>query len=338
MKKIVLSVLSCMVAVSLAACGSSSRSSGYKYAAYDAAPAAANYESYAETESVYGGYAEEAIANGSVELGDKETFNDTARKLIKTYNLSLETDSFDALLPSIDSEITNLGGYVQNLDTYNGSSYNYSSSSRYCYLTARIPTKNLEAFVSFVGNAANVTNKNLSVEDITLDYVDTSSRKKTYEVEYDRLLSLLEKAENMEDIITIESRLSEVRYHLESMESQLRTYDNLVDYATVYININEVKVFTEPEPETYGQKIARSFKDGFNRAKDGLADFFVGFVGAVPTLVVLAVIAAIVILIIKGINRANRKKREKKLEKRADLLMNSAKETAMIKAKENNGN
>ena len=56
----------------------------------------------------------------------------------------------------------------------------------------------------------------------------------------------------MEDIITIEQRLSDVRYQLESMESQLRSYDNRVDYSTVYLYIDEVEVYTPVEEETVG--------------------------------------------------------------------------------------
>lgn len=335
MKKFQLTAIVVVMALGLTACGSSN-SYSTKRAAYDYAPAAMTEAAWAGNgfydEEVY---AEEESASTS-ELGEAETLNDTARKLIKTYNISLETDQFDALLPNIDNEINALGGYVQNLDTYNGSSYNYSSSSRYCNMTVRIPTKNLESFVTFVGNVANITNKNLSVEDITLDYVDTSSRKKTYQVEYERLLALLDKADNMEDIITIESRLSEVRYHLESMESQLRTYDNLVDYATVYVNISEVKVFTEPEPETYGSRIVRSFKNGYQNVKEHLGDFFVGFIGAIPTLVVWAVVITIIVLVVKAIRKAGKKKNEKRAAKRSAELMNRAIETANAKAMENN--
>ena len=69
---------------------------------------------------------------------------------------------------------------------------------------------------------------------MTLQYVDLESHKKALTTEQDRLIELMEQAETVEDIITIEGRLSEVRYQLESMESQLRTYDNKIDYSTVY--------------------------------------------------------------------------------------------------------
>ena len=54
------------------------------------------------------------------------------------------------------------------------------------------------------------------MDDVTLRYVDVDSHKKALETEQERLLALLEKAENVEDIITIENRLSDVRYELEN--------------------------------------------------------------------------------------------------------------------------
>lgn len=339
MKKFALITVSVLTALSLCACGSSASDSAYSFAnskqAYTAEAPAAAMERYA-----YDGFAEEAYvdaesANGSYEEADSTRFDDSARKLIKTYNLSIETENFDNLLNSIDDKINELKGYVQELNTSNGSSFYGSNHSRRCNMTVRIPTKNLETFVAFVGEASNITDKSLSVEDVTLDYVDTNSRKEAYEVEQERLLALLDKAESMEDIITIESRLSEVRYHLETMESQLRTYDNLVDYATVYIYISEVEVYTAPEPESYGERLLRSFTDGLSDVKDGLSNFFVNFVGALPGIVVFVAVVVIVFFIIKGIRKASFKKRVKKEQARSEKLMAQAIETAKNKAKEN---
>ena len=95
-------------------------------------------------------------------------------------------------------------------------------------MTARIPAKRLDEFVQRVGEQSNITNKEERVEDVTLQYVDLESRKKALATEQDRLLELLEKAESVEDIISIEARLSDVRYELESMESQLRTLNNQI--------------------------------------------------------------------------------------------------------------
>lgn len=104
------------------------------------------------------------------------------------------------------------------------------------------------------------------------------------------LLELLEQAETIDDIITIESRLSDVRYQIESMESQLRTFDNQVSYSTVYLYIDEVKTYTQTEEQTRLQRMAGGFVNSLKGIGNGFLDFCVSFVIALPYLVVWAVI------------------------------------------------
>ncbi|MBO4679934.1 MAG: DUF4349 domain-containing protein [Lachnospiraceae bacterium] len=330
MKKFLRVALAVLSVAALTACGS---------AKSDAA-----YDSYASTEAMYvtnskaaapeAGYYDEEYyeesdsGSGSADYEDNTVYNDTARKLIKTYNVSAETEDFDNFVSATEERVNALHGYIQDMDSYNGSNYSGKKDRRYCNLTIRVPVKNLDAFVNFVGDSANVTNKRLSVEDITLQYVDSESRKKTYEIQRDRLNELLEKADSTADITTILDSLSEVEYRLERQTSQLRTYDNLVDYATVYLYINEVTKYTPPEPEKYWDRVKRSFSNGIENLVEGLKDFFVGFVGALPGLVLFAVIVAIIVIVIRAIVKAGSKKREAKREKRAEELMNQAKETA----------
>ena len=70
--------------------------------------------------------------------------------------------------------------------------------------------------------------------------------------EQERIWALLEKADTLEAVIALEERLSEIRYQLESMESQLKLYDNQVDYSTVSIHISEVAVYTPTGSQSVG--------------------------------------------------------------------------------------
>ena len=81
------------------------------------------------------------------------------------------------------------------------------------------------------------------------------------ETEQQRLLELLETAESLDDILTIESRLTEVQYELDSKESQLRTYDNQIDYSTVYLDINEVVRYTPQEQKGTWERISTGFRE-----------------------------------------------------------------------------
>lgn len=74
-------------------------------------------------------------------------------------------------------------------------------------------------------------------------------------------MTYLEQAESIEEMMTIESRLSDIRYQLESMESQLRTYDSQIEYSTVSLYISEVVELTpvETKEQTTWERISEDF-------------------------------------------------------------------------------
>lgn len=240
----------------------------------------------------------------------------TDRKLIKTVDMDVETREFDYLMATVEEQVKALGGYIENLNTYNGSNYSGYRGTRNADLTIRIPKQQLDAFLDTVSGASNVIRRSDNVEDVTLAYVDLESHRDALRTEQTRLLELLERAETIEDIITIEERLSNVRYQLESMESQLRTYDNKVDYSTVYLNIDEVEIYTPVEEDTVWERISSGFAESLHDIGEGLVDFGVWFVVTLPYMVIWAVIIVILIFIFYGVvklfQNAGSKKRQKK--------------------------
>ena len=236
------------------------------------------------------------------------------RKLIQTVNMRVETDNLDAVLQQVDSRIAELGGYVQNANIQNGSAYSgkrYRSAS----ITVRIPAKDLDAFVDKVAEISNIISSQKTVEDITLGYVATESRMKALQAEESRLLALMEKAETLDELLTVEKRLTEVRTELEQVTSTLKVYDNQVDYATIYLNVQEVTEFTEvTEPETVWQRIASGFAKSLKSVGEVLENLFVFVVVSVPYLALIAVAALIIVLALRCSTRRSRKKREKQRE------------------------
>lgn len=211
------------------------------------------------------------------------------QKLIKTVRMETETEDLEALMAQLVPQIESLGGYVENQEIYNGSSYS-SYRYRHAVLTIRIPAENLEGFVGQVQTVSNVVTYSESVEDVTLTYVDTESRIAALETELNRLLELLAQAENMSDLLQIEARIGEVQYALESANSQLRVLANKVNYATVNLEINQVTVYTDVEEPTVWQRISKGFGRNLENMGENLVDFFVWVVTYSPQLVIWAVV------------------------------------------------
>nr|MBQ8252222.1 DUF4349 domain-containing protein [Lachnospiraceae bacterium] len=263
--------------------------------------------------------APEEMADGSAgtgeELGDTVASN---RKLIRRVNLSAETQNFTELTAFIENKVNELGGYMESSDVYGGS-YEYDALRNAQYIV-RVPVDKLDALVGAVSGQANITRKNESATDVTLSYVDTKSRKEAYEVEYERLMALLEKAEDIDTIVALESRLTSVRYEIQGLESQLRTYDNLVDYATINISVQEVKIYTpvEPEKKTDWQRMTEGFVNSIQNIAYDLKEFAIDFVVSLPYLMLWAVIIGVIVLVIRKLVRRSKMKKEKKNAERKE--------------------
>jgi len=270
---------------------------------------------YAMEESVkevYDGAGMNSGSTASKTQGEsvKESAAATDRKLIKTVDMNVETQEFDELVACVEQQVKALGGYIENMELYNGRSYySYKSGARNANIIIRIPQAKLDAFLGEISGISNVISRSESVKDITLTYVDLDSHKKALIAEQDRLLQLMERAETIDELITIESRLSDLRYQIQSMESQLRTYDNKVDYSTINLYINEVEVFTPVEEETTWERISSGFVENLKSIKDGFVELVIWFTVSVPYLLIWAVIIIVAVLIVRRIIKKNRKKR-----------------------------
>lgn len=229
-------------------------------------------------------------------------------KIITKVNLDVETQEFDELIGIIKDEIVRLGGYDERTEV-SGKRYYSRSNSRNGYIVARIPKDRLNEFVEVVKENGNVINETSSSDNVTLKYVDTQSRKKSLEIEQERLWALLEKTEKLEDIVTLESRLSSIRYEIQMYETEIRTIDNKVDYSTVTISVSEVERMTPTEEkETVLTRIKNGFSESIYNITEGLKNFLVWFVVNLPYLIIWAVIITAVVIITRRILRKNKNK------------------------------
>lgn len=265
-----------------------------------------------QSESYYAGdniYRQESAVDEEMtteESGGESTIASN-RKLIKNVNLSVETEEFDTLIPKVEGKVQELGGYIESLNIYNGST-RYGSGTRNANMSIRIPKDKLSSFVSDVAEISNIIRREENTQDVTLQYVDMESHKKALQIEQTRLMELLEQAENMEDIIAIEERLSQVRYELESMEAQLRTYDNLIDYSTINLSIDEVERLTPIVELSAWEKISTGFVNSLINVGKGIKNFFIFLIIYLPYFVVFAVIVILFILLIRFLIKKHDKK------------------------------
>lgn len=281
----------------LTACGGSggaSRSSDY----YDAEMPMADEAEWDSgiLQGYYGGdvsysssKASAPVPSPSAAAGPPANSDDDPRpqKLIRTADLSMETTTFDETAAALADLTSRLGGYFA--DSVSGER---GGSNRWANYTIRVPVNNFQTFLDQASQLCHETHHHISQQDISERYYDTAGRLRTQNIKLQRLQALLEKAQNMEDIITIQSAISETEQQIDDLSGTLRHYDNQVDYSTIQLSLEEVyRLSNVPEtPTSYGSMLGSAFVDGFRDFVEWLEDLTVSLAYATPQLVLLALI------------------------------------------------
>lgn len=262
-----------------------------------------------------GAYAEEAFPSSPGGAYYENT------KIIRTADLSLQSTDFDGAVAALDALVSAQNGYYESSDFTYGS---YSGGgNRWASFTIRVPKENFDPFLNAVGDVAHVVSRNTGVQDVGEAYYDAELHLATLNTKYDRLLALLEKAEIMEDIIALESALSEVEYQIQQYKSTLTRYDGLIDFSTITVNLREVVRVTETstEADPLHVRMGAAFTRGWHNFCDGLADFAVwaayNFFGLLVFLVLLAAAVTVFLRL-----RKRRSRREKTPEPPEDNSQN----------------
>lgn len=221
----------------------------------------------------YGAWPEAAVTEETGETTGEDGGDDRLEnaKMIYTARMEVETTGFDAADADLRTLVEVLGGYFEQAAVHN-----YGSGYRSGDYTVRIPADQFQAFLDQVGTICHVTYKEEDSENVSEAYYDAESRLVTQQTKLERLQALLAQAENMEDIITIESAISDTELEIEQLTGTLRRYDSLVDFSTVYITLQEVYQLSNVEEPatTFGSRMSTAFASGwrgFVSALEGLA-------------------------------------------------------------------
>jgi hypothetical protein len=125
------------------------------------------------------------------------------------------------------------GGYVEErTDSSDGSAS----------LTLRLPAAALAPALTSLEELGHVTGRNVSSEDVTDRYVDADARTRALVALRDRLQGLLEKAQNVQDILAIEKELGRIQGELESLQARLQALKGQVDLATIQVHLSRRRI------------------------------------------------------------------------------------------------
>lgn len=281
-KKIVCMALPLVLALALTACGGG----GGDIGATDSAPQVGGEIDNGWDVGVDG--AEMAEGEGPRPMPDV-----SSAKMIYTADLSLETREFEPAMDALDQIVADLGGYFEARNLYQGGTYR----SLDCVI--RVPAENFTSLLDRAGSAAHVTSRNEYSDNVSEDYYDNEARLATQRAKLERLQELLGQAETMEEIVALESALSDTELQIEYLTGNLRHYDSLIGYSTVNLSLQEVYRLSNDQelPETFAQRLGAAFADGWDSFVSWLENFAVALAHLWPGVLLLAAVASAAVLV-----------------------------------------
>lgn len=218
------------------------------------------------------------------------------RKIIKTYNVSLETKSFDEACSFIVSEAERIGGYVSNSSVSGNTITSEHKDSRTARYTVRVPAEQSDAYVALLSERCNVRSFNLSTEDVTESYYGIRSQLESLVIQEQKLTDMLEKADSLSEMLTLDDKLTSVRAQINELNYKLQNMEKSVDYSYIHISLTEVVEY-QSEEKSYWQKLGQTVKDSAQNFADVLGGLLIALVWVAPFALVFGAVVVTILLI-----------------------------------------
>lgn len=199
-------------------------------------------------------------------------------KRIKTGAISVWTADLQTHRARLVSLTTGWGGYVSDEHE------DQSGDRRELTLTLRIPAQHFDALMDSVAVGVDrISNRWVSVRDVTEEYIDVQSRLEAKRALEQRYLALLDEAATVQEMLDIERELADVRQAIESARGRLNYLDDQVALSTLTVTLTTDR---SSAPTGFVQSMGESLADGWRNFKR----FAIEVMGLWPFLTLLVVV------------------------------------------------
>ena len=220
--------------------------------------------------------------NATLESGTKEPVaanNEQAqeakieRKLIKEGRVEFETDDLNTTRKTIFDAVKKYKAYVASDEEYKSPGRKSNS------LIIRVPANNFDNFLADATKGVDrFDSKEISVKDVTKEFIDIQARIKTKKELEQRYIDLLKQTKSVTEILEIEKQMGQLRSEIESIEGRLKYLQSKISLSTLNIT------FYQSIPNE--TKFGKTFKNGFKNGWDNLIWFFVFLVNIWPFIII----------------------------------------------------
>lgn len=221
------------------------------------------------------------------------------RKIIQNADLTLQVKDVSATVDQITDLTGKMGGYLVNSRQYR---YEDKISAN---LSVKVPADKLTDTVETISGYGEVADKTISTEDVTEEYYDAEARLKVLEAKETRLLALLEKANTITDIVSVEKELGAVRSDIEVIKGRLKFLNNATSYSTINITLEQALPGSLKAPQG---TMGKSWQ-GLINSLNTLIDFGSGLIVFLVVILPWVIVFGLVFYLIRYLYRRRKKSR-----------------------------
>ncbi len=226
--------------------------------AEEPAAAAAATEAAAEADDGGDGAADRMVSTAAIAQ---------SRVIVHTATMSLVVQDVARATGEIRAIAARLGGWIVSSDQI----ARHSGS-----IAIRVPAPSLNrAFSELESVASEVESLQVSSRDVTEEFVDSESRLNSLRATQARLLSFLDKAEDVEDALLVQEELSELQLQIESIQGRLNYLREVAAFSLIEVDLKlaAVTIDVDAGPDSsYRVGQAVRFRASFDAPAD-ITDF-----------------------------------------------------------------
>ncbi|NHA06245.1 DUF4349 domain-containing protein [Mucilaginibacter sp. HC2] len=270
-------LISITLLVTLSACGPSHHKGGESVV--PAAPSAKPDSRMLEKAPIAGYDANTEQSGNST---NPSPVRDTTKKIVKSGTIQFEVGNINGARKKILQSLKKYGGYVDEDNQTTNSDINRKEYN----LKISIPAQYFDFLVDSVSASADkVDTKNISITDVTTQYIDMKTRLDNKKILENRYLELLKKGTKISDLLEIENKLTEIRSDIESSQGQLNYLNKQIAYSSL-----DITFYTKATTQNIDDLFTNKFKTSISNGWDFLKNLFFGIISIWPLLIIAGII------------------------------------------------
>ncbi|MGY5034417.1 DUF4349 domain-containing protein [Streptomyces sp. 900116325] len=202
----------------------------------------------ADGKSAAGGDAEYAAprtergAAGAADRGSTENGSAAKKKpstlstpqIIRKASLSVEVKSVPKAVAAARAAVESAGGLVSSESTDR-----LDGTHEVSHIVLRVPQGEYDAVLQELAGGGKLLSRTTTAKDVTDQVVDVESRIATQRASVSRVRKLMDQADKLADVVTLEGELSNRQADLESLLAQQKSLKDRTTLATITLSLSE---------------------------------------------------------------------------------------------------